>query len=524
MAELDVNEGIVPLIEMRFPEPGTLLTPVFPAPTNARTFVILRLLGVLAGVIAKAVDGRMPADQETIRYTGVYGEDRDGRSYLMREVLGGGSGGRSYADGEDTIHVVPDSRNLPSEFTESRFPFVVESLSLAVDSGGAGEYRGGLGYEKQIRMLKDAHFMSIADRSILRAGASAAAWPARRSRSPSTPAGPREREVDALADAEPVRGRRGDPDPHDRRWRLGRPARRDPEAVVRDVVWRKVSPEAALASYGVVLTGSLDGGDLGHDADATAAERASRPARERGVLRPRPRLRPAGRRRAARRRRRPLRSSGRDAYDPYRRGWRAVGGVVAGCPDVSGTPPSRLLVSTALTAALALAAALVGQLPAGADDRRERDPAVAAAACRGAAKGGVRPDRLQDALEMPAAYPFQPKLRVYPDRPDAADAGNLLAHHDLAPLLNQWMAQQRPHLHAGRRPVDRGSRPLPRHDHRPGDEEAGPPAGPLAPPDRGQPREGGAQQAAGRRATSSRSGSAPTSTATSGRAPTPRCR
>jgi len=71
MAELDVNEGIVPLVEMRFPPPGTLLTPVFPAPTNARTFVILRLLGVLSGVVAKAVDGRMPADQETIRYTGV---------------------------------------------------------------------------------------------------------------------------------------------------------------------------------------------------------------------------------------------------------------------------------------------------------------------------------------------------------------------------------------------------------------------------------------------------------------------
>ncbi|HYN73642.1 MAG TPA: hydantoinase B/oxoprolinase family protein, partial [Nakamurella sp.] len=61
MAELDVNEGVVPLIEMRFPPPGTLLTPIFPAPTNARTFVILRLLGVLAGVLAKAVDGRMPA-------------------------------------------------------------------------------------------------------------------------------------------------------------------------------------------------------------------------------------------------------------------------------------------------------------------------------------------------------------------------------------------------------------------------------------------------------------------------------
>jgi N-methylhydantoinase B len=167
MAELDVNEGIVDLIEMRFPEKGTLLTPIFPAPTNARTFVILRLLGVLAGVLAKATDGRMPADQETIRYTGVYGQRADGSSYLMREVLGGGSGGRYYADGEDTIHVVPDSRNLPTEFTESRFPFRVEKLGLAIDSGGAGEYRGGLGYDKWIRMLEDASFMSIADRSIL---------------------------------------------------------------------------------------------------------------------------------------------------------------------------------------------------------------------------------------------------------------------------------------------------------------------------------------------------------------------
>ena len=278
MAELDVNEGVVPLIEMRFPEPGTLLTPVFPAPTNARTFVILRLLGVLAGVVAKAVDGRMPADQETIRYTGVYGTDREGRPYLMREVLGGGSGGRYYADGEDTIHVVPDSRNLPTEFTEARFPFLVESLSLAVDSGGAGEFRGGLGYEKQIRMLRDAHFMSIADRSIL------ACWGVRGGRAGQPfqvtidPGGPAEREVDALADAEPVRagevirvrttGGGG--------W--GDPLRRDPALVVRDVVWRKVSPEAALRDYGVVLTGSVDGDDLAHDAEATAAERDARPA------------------------------------------------------------------------------------------------------------------------------------------------------------------------------------------------------------------------------------------------------
>jgi N-methylhydantoinase B len=258
MAQLDVNEGVVPLIEMKFPPKGTLLTPIFPAPTNARTFVILRLLGVLAGVLAKAVDGKMPADQETIRYTGVYGDDLDGEPYLMREVLGGGSGGRYYADGEDTIHVVPDSRNLPTEFTESRFPFIVERLGLAIDSGGAGRYRGGLGYEKHIRMLKDANFMSIADRSIL------ACWGLKGGKAGASfsvtidAGGPNEREVDALADAEPVSagetirirttGGGGWGDPLDRPF----------EDVERDLRWGKISFAGARRDYGVVADGSKD--------------------------------------------------------------------------------------------------------------------------------------------------------------------------------------------------------------------------------------------------------------------------
>src|SRR5690606_32668797 len=113
---------------------------------------------------------------------------------------GGGSGGRYYADGEDTIHVVPDSRNLPTEFTESRFPFLVEALGRAQDSGGPGQFRGGLGYDKRIRMLEDAYFMSIADRSILscwgvKGGKAGAPF-----RVPIDPGGPNEREMDGLVD------------------------------------------------------------------------------------------------------------------------------------------------------------------------------------------------------------------------------------------------------------------------------------------------------------------------------------
>jgi N-methylhydantoinase B len=267
MAELDVNEGVVPLIEMRFPEKGTLLTPIFPAPTNARTFVILRLLGVLAGVLAKATGGRMPADQETIRYTGVYGEDPE--PYLMREVLGGGSGGRYYADGEDTIHVVPDSRNIPVEFAEARWPFRVERLGLAADSGGPGEYRGGLGYDKHIRMLRDAHYMSIADRSIL------SCWGVNGGRAGQPFRADIEgRAMEGLVDDHPVRegevirirttGGGG--------W--GDPLNRPPDKVAADVRDGKVSAERAREDYGVVLRPGETGADPEPDLDATTELRA----------------------------------------------------------------------------------------------------------------------------------------------------------------------------------------------------------------------------------------------------------
>ncbi len=271
MAELDVNEGVVPLIELKFPPPGTLLTPVFPAPTNARTFVILRQLGILAGVIAKAVGGRMPADQETIRYTGFHGADADGQFYLMREVLGGGSGGRYYADGSDTIHVVPDSKNLPVEFTETRFPLVIERLALATDSGGAGIRRGGLGYLKEFRALCDSAFLCVADRAILscwglRGGKAGAPF-----RVTVDPGGPNERVLPGLVDDEPIpagtlvrvetTGGGG--------W--GDPLEREPELVALDALEGKISARAAREAYGVVLAGS--GGEPRVDVAATRALR-----------------------------------------------------------------------------------------------------------------------------------------------------------------------------------------------------------------------------------------------------------
>jgi N-methylhydantoinase B len=271
MAELDVNEGVVPLIDIRFPPKGTLVTPEFPAPTNARTFVILRLLGVLAGVLAKAVGGNMPADQETIRYTGIAGRTGTGEWYFSREILGGGSCGRYYADGSDTIHVVPDSQNLPAEFVESRFPLRIERLGLAPDSGGPGTHRGGLGYRKEIRSLTGGQFMSIADRSILSCWGLNGGRAGTPFRVTVDPGGPGERVLEGLCDGEEIApgeviriettGGGGWGDPYDR----------DPAAVVLDVLQGKVTVAAAAADYGVVV--ELVDGEPAFDEVATVATR-----------------------------------------------------------------------------------------------------------------------------------------------------------------------------------------------------------------------------------------------------------
>ncbi|MBV8753704.1 MAG: hydantoinase B/oxoprolinase family protein [Hyphomicrobiales bacterium] len=279
-AEIHVNEGVCEVFEVKFPPKGTLITPRWPAATNARSFVLLRALGLLAGVVAQAVEGRMPADQETIRYTGFFGLDSTGKPFLSREVLGGGSGGRYYADGNDAIHIVPDSRNQPAEFTETRFPLLVENLALRTDSGGAGRRRGGLGYDKHYRALVDCRTIVTADRVRLGcygiAGGRAGA-PFR----VSIVGDSATRELDGLVDGAPVKageivrvmttGGGG--------W--GDPLEREPALVLRDVTDGKVSAEAARTEYGVVLIQTDDGRAI--DDGKTTALRAELRA-HRGAL------------------------------------------------------------------------------------------------------------------------------------------------------------------------------------------------------------------------------------------------
>jgi N-methylhydantoinase B len=56
--------------------------------------------------------------------------------------------------------------NLPTEVLESEYPIRVDRYQLVPDTGGAGEFRGGLGARKEFRMLADIDFIAHADRHL----------------------------------------------------------------------------------------------------------------------------------------------------------------------------------------------------------------------------------------------------------------------------------------------------------------------------------------------------------------------
>lgn len=253
-AEIDSNEGVLDVIEVKFPPKGSLITPHFGKPTGMRFFLMLRSLGAFAACLSKATNGKMPADHETIRIWGLSGGRTQDDFFLFREVLGGGGPGRPWADGSDVVHVVPNSRNLPAEFAETRYPVLIEQLGLKQDSGGSGYRRGGFGYDKRIRVLSEARLISNADRSILgcygvnggRAGQPyAVAVTAPGGTTVGHPGMCDTVIVPAGASVRVVTTGGGG-------W--GDPLLREIDMVVYDVECDLISPESARDVYGVVLT------------------------------------------------------------------------------------------------------------------------------------------------------------------------------------------------------------------------------------------------------------------------------
>ncbi len=273
-----INEGVTDVFRCRVPK-RTVLSAEFPAPVVSRMACMLRMISCYTVALAKAFNGEVVADMQTIQIYGLYGEDFEGNLFLMREIFGAGSGARPYADGTDAVDLVPYSKNLPAEFIEQRFPVKVERVGLAIDSGGAGKYRGGLGYIKELRTLVDGHYTMVTERTAFACvGIKGGRWgaPGSSIRNPGTDD---EEHVFFSRDAVPVKA--NDlirlTTPGGGGW--GDPLERDIELARMDVIRRLVSIGSAEKHYGIVMDPDT------HEVDVTATEKLRKEiAEERGPV------------------------------------------------------------------------------------------------------------------------------------------------------------------------------------------------------------------------------------------------
>jgi N-methylhydantoinase B len=143
-------------------EDGSILNCRAPAAVNGRSETSQRIVDLIQGALAPAVPTRVTGASNGAN-TGVHFSGYDpvrGRDFVYLETIGGGSGARFNKDGLDGVQVhMTNTSNLPVESLETEYPLMVQAYELIDGSGGDGEFRGGMGIRRKVRVeAEDVHF------------------------------------------------------------------------------------------------------------------------------------------------------------------------------------------------------------------------------------------------------------------------------------------------------------------------------------------------------------------------------
>lgn len=253
---LPPNGGFYRAIEVYAPE-GTLVNPKVPGACGARTDSCQRVADVVFGAMAQVVPKQVMAGCNSAVTTVVFsGNDlKNDRFFVYPESLGGGFGARYNKDGLDGVHVhITNSSNLPIECMEAEYPIMVDRYELRNGSGGAGEYRGGLGYRRDYRILQDTVFSSHGDRQKIAPWGLEGGLPGATGQFVINPDADSEHVLPSAKSSE-IQLKEGDimsaQTPGS--GGFGNPLKRLRESVLEDVLNEKVGVEDAKALYGVVI-------------------------------------------------------------------------------------------------------------------------------------------------------------------------------------------------------------------------------------------------------------------------------
>ena len=153
-SSIPINGGCFRPIELRLPE-GSIVNPREPAPVNSRTSTIKRIAGAIIGALREARPADAPADAAAALHVLAFGGAReDGSPYVVGELIASGSGASRGKDGVDVIETDGSNcMNLPVEALEMDVPIRMRRSELRANSGGPGEFRGGLGISREYEVL-----------------------------------------------------------------------------------------------------------------------------------------------------------------------------------------------------------------------------------------------------------------------------------------------------------------------------------------------------------------------------------
>ncbi|MFO0991503.1 MAG: hydantoinase B/oxoprolinase family protein [Hyphomicrobiales bacterium] len=134
-------------------EAGTCVDPTRPSPVTARHVIGQMLADAVFGCLAQALPGKVQAESAgsiwILSLNSAHGrvpaaETAKAKSFGVINIGLGGIGGRPGKDGLATTAFPSGVGTIPVEVTEGQCPLWFKRKEYLADSGGAGEWRGGL--------------------------------------------------------------------------------------------------------------------------------------------------------------------------------------------------------------------------------------------------------------------------------------------------------------------------------------------------------------------------------------------
>jgi N-methylhydantoinase B len=153
-----INEGSFRPLTVVVPE-NSMYNAKYPAPCCQFGRHLLSMIDTFLKAFASKLVGKIPAghycDLGILSMSGI--DPRSGQEFIHVDSSSGGWGGSKGMDGESCLIAIQDgdSKNVPTELMEQRFPLRIGQFCLRQDSSGPGKYRGGLGHIRDFQILTD---------------------------------------------------------------------------------------------------------------------------------------------------------------------------------------------------------------------------------------------------------------------------------------------------------------------------------------------------------------------------------